>query len=232
MRTLTLLAGGLVVIGLAACSAAPSGWGKTDNSSPGGDDAGTTAPPSSTDDDSGTTPPTSNDAGTPATKDAGTSNGKDSGVVQDAGDGFDQFQHHNLDVINKYRAGKGVAPLVLDAKLCTFALAGSKELTQDHTPHQHFIDAGNNGTLWTSGFTTSAGENQGDPNGWTKLSNDPTTNELDQIDSIQLAMYNEGPGQGEAHGHYMNMMNTKFKRVGVGLVEVSGHLYLTNDFSD
>ena len=108
--------------------------------------------------------------------------------------------------------------------------AGSLELSQDHSPHQHFINAGN--SLWSNGFTSNAGENQGDPNGWTVLSADPTKNELAQIDAIQLAMYNEGPGAGEPHGHYMNMMNSAFKRLGVGLLEVGGHLYLTNDFSD
>jgi hypothetical protein len=176
-------------------------------------------------DDGGTT--TDNDAATAPETDAATA--PDTSVPAD---GFDKFQHHNLDVVNKYRAGKGVAALVLDKALCTFALAGSVELSSDHSPHQHFIDAGNSGTLWTSGFTSTAGENQGDPNGWTVLSSDPTTNEMDQIDAIQLAMYNEGPGTGEAHGHYMNMMNSAFTRLGVGLLEVSGHLYLTNDFSD
>jgi hypothetical protein len=157
---------------------------------------------------------------------------QDSGVVVDSGDGFDQFQHRNLDDINMYRATLNIAPLKLDQQLCTFALAGSQQLSQDHSPHAHFITAGNNGTLWTSGFTSMAGENQGDPNGWTVLSQNQVTNELMQIDAIQKAMFNEGPGQGQAHGHYMNMMNSQFKRVGVGLLEVNNKLYLTNDFSD
>ncbi len=184
--------------------------------------------PTQSDPDSGTKPKPGQDSSI-------TPDPMDSSTVPDTSlpnDGFDQFQHRNLDDINKYRAGKGVAALKLDTKLCTFAQAGSQQLTQDHTPHQHFINASNNNTLWSSGFTSSAGENQGDPNGWTVLNNNATTNELMQIDAIQLAMYNEGPGVGEAHGHYMNMMNAKFTRVGVGLIEVSGHLYLTNDFSD
>ena len=45
-------------------------------------------------------------------------------------------------------------------------------------------------------------------------------------------MFDEGPGTGEAHGHYENMMSTTFTRVGVGLVEVGTMLYLTNDFSN
>lgn len=178
------------------------------------------------------------DGGTMTSGDSGSMQGNDSGGTQDsgvqvdAGDGFDQFQHRNLDDINMYRATLNIAPLVLDKQLCTFALAGSTQLSQDHSPHAHFITAGNNGTLWTSGFTSMAGENQGDPNGWTVLSQNQVTNELMQIDAIQKAMFNEGPGSGEAHGHYMNMMNAKFKRVGVGLLEVNNKLYLTNDFSD
>src|SRR5207253_2034777 len=97
--------------------------------------------------------------------------------------GFTVFQQHNLAVINGYRAGKGLAPLVLDGPLTTFAQAGSAELSADHLPHQHFINAANAGTLFTTdGFVGSAAENQGDPNGWTVLASDPTANELAQID--------------------------------------------------
>ncbi len=64
------------------------------------------------------------------------------------------------------------------------------------------------------------------------MDQDPTQNELDQIDAIQAAMFAEGPGTGEAHGHYTNMMNAQYTRLGVGLLEVSGQLYLTNDFSN
>jgi hypothetical protein len=183
-----------------------------------GDDSGG----SSSNDDGGGS---SSDAGE---KDGSSSSSHDGSTSADAApsDGFDAFQHHNLDVINQYRAGGGVAPLVLDQQLCTFALAGSQELSQDHMPHQHFIKAGKNGTLWTSGFKSNAGENQGDPNGW------PKAPEMMQIDQIQAAMYAEGPGAGPAHGHYMNMMNPDFKRLGVGLLEVQGKLYLTNDFSN
>ena len=165
---------------------------------------------------------------------SGSSGGPTGGMDAGGGGGgpFDQFQQHNLDDINMYRATMNLPPLVLDQKLSTFAAAGSQELSMDHMPHQHFITAGNDGTLWSSGFTSSAGENQGDPNGWPQASSNPTTNEMTQIDQIQKAMFDEGPGTGEAHGHYENMMSTTFKRVGVGLLEINGMLYLTNDFSD
>jgi uncharacterized protein YkwD len=166
--------------------------------------------------------------GGPASSSAGTGGGPG----QPPSDGFDAFQHHNLDVVNQYRATLGVAPLVLDSTLCAFALAGSQELENDHIPHAHFNAASSANTLWQDGFTSKAGENQGDPNGWPALSNDPVENELDQIDSIQKAMFDEGPGPGEAHGHYENMMNPQYTRLGVGLIEVGMLLYLTNDFSD
>jgi uncharacterized protein YkwD len=166
------------------------------------------------------------DSGPSSSSSSSGSNGGDAGMAS----GFDQFQAHNRDVINQYRATLNLPPLVLDAQLCVFALAGSSELSQDHMPHAHFMSAGT--ALWTQGFTTQAGENQGDPNGWPKASTDPTRNELTQIDQIQQAMFNEGPGSGESHGHYENIMSTTFTRLGVGLLEVNGLLYLTNDFSN
>jgi uncharacterized protein YkwD len=231
----------VAVVMLSACAVSPAPWddgsGTSNNSgSQNPADAGnggtdTDAGSQQSQPDSGGQPQQQTDAGSQQTQqDSGSQQQVDSGSNNNSP--FDQFQQHNLAVVNQYRATLNVAPLVLDTKLCTFAYAGSVELSQDHSPHQHFINAGNNNTLWTSGFNTQAGENQGDPNGWYVMSNNPTTNELDQIDDIQKQMFNEGPGTGEAHGHYMNMMNSKFKRLGVGLLEVNGSLYLTNDFSD
>jgi uncharacterized protein YkwD len=139
---------------------------------------------------------------------------------------------HNLATLNGYRTQAGLPPYVLDEQLSAFALAGSQELTMDHLPHQHFRTA----MIFApgTGFKNSAGENQGDPNGWKVMSQDPTANETMQIDDILAKMYAEGPGPANdpAHGHYNNIMSTKFTRVGVGLIEVGGHLYLTNDFSN
>jgi uncharacterized protein YkwD len=201
-----------------------NGDGTGDDAGGGGNDAGASMPGA----DAGTPPPHADASPPPTTHDAGPPPAQDSGTTPPPG--FDQFQQHNLEVVNQYRATLGVAPLVLDKQLCTFAQAGSVELSQDHMPHQHFINAGN--TLWSSGFVSGAAENQGDPNGWYQMSQDPMQNELLQIDDIQKAMFDEGPGSGEAHGHYTNMMNAQYKRLGVGLLEVSGKLYLTNDFSD
>jgi uncharacterized protein YkwD len=199
------------------------------SSGAGSGDASSSGAPSSGSGSGSGGPSSGGDAGT-----GDASGGGGSGGGTDAGSAspFDPFQQHNLDEINQYRATLSLRPLVLDQTLSAFALAGSQELTQDHTPHQHFVDASNAGTLWSSGFTSSAGENQGDPNGWPQASSNPTTNELTQIDQIQKAMFDEGPGTGEAHGHYENMMSATFTRVGIGLIEVGGMLYLTNDFSN
>jgi Cysteine-rich secretory protein family len=228
----------LVASALAACSSADNGSQGTGerpagtysgNGNTGGPSGADAASPGT-----GTPPPTKGDASTspPPATDAGTAPPPVDAAPPPPPDGFDQFQHHNLDVVNAYRAKLGVAPLTLDKQLCTFALAGSTELSSDHAPHQHFINAGNDGSLWNSGFKSGAAENQGDPNGWYVMSQDPTQNELLQIDDIQKAMFDEGPGAGEAHGHYTNMVNATYQRLGVGLVEVQGQLYLTNDFSD
>jgi hypothetical protein len=149
----------------------------------------------------------------------------------DAGGPFDQFRIRNLDDVNHYRATLGIAPVKLDPTLCTFAQAGTVEESMNHIPHAQFNMAIMAGTIWSDGFKMAAGENQGDPNGWLQISPDPTTNELDQIDAIQKAMFDEGPGDGEAHGHYENIMNPAYDRLGVGLLEIGGKLYLTNDFS-
>jgi uncharacterized protein YkwD len=130
---------------------------------------------------------------------------------------------HNLQMVNQYRASGGLPPLVLDPTLSSFALAGSQELTQDHSPHAHFIRAGQSGSLWTSGFTGTAGENQSSPDGWAigAGGNQP------QIDGMLAMMMAEGP----SGGHYKNIMGSQFTRLGVGLVVSGGNLYLTNDFS-
>jgi hypothetical protein len=146
--------------------------------------------------------------------------------------GFDAFQQHNRDVINAYRGSHGIPSWVLDDQLAAFALLGTEEETQDHSPHAHFLSTVNDGSIWDDGFNTEAAENQGDPGGWTPLATDPTQNEMDQIDATLQAMFDEGPGDGETHGHYTNMMGSDYARLGVGLVEVDGRLYLTNDFSD
>ncbi|MDB5215626.1 MAG: hypothetical protein JWO86_3553 [Myxococcaceae bacterium] len=221
-------------------AADPSASDPTNGDAPGGARSGTsgsagTSGTSGTSGSSGASGTSGTSGTSGSTKDAGAdaSSGGTSGTSGGTGaGGFDQFQIRNLADINQYRATKNLAPLVLSKTLSTFAMSGTQMLIMDHTPHHHFINAGNDGSLWNSGFQGGAAENQGDPNGWNKLANDPVQNELLQIDSIQKAMFDEGPGTGEPHGHYMNMMNPAYHTVGIGLVMVGTSLYLTNDFSD
>lgn len=128
-------------------------------------------------------------------------------------------QQHNLDAVNAYRAMVGAPPLVLDDALTAYALAGSQQLMADHTPHAHF-------RATSCPYQAGCAENQGDPNGWHAMSSVNA-----QIDDILLAMWNEGPGTGSAHGHYNNMVNPAYTKLGVGLVvDGAGELYFTNDF--
>jgi uncharacterized protein YkwD len=137
-------------------------------------------------------------------------------------------QEFNLERVNELRASVGAPPLVLDARLNAFATAGSEDLRLTHEPHAHFQRASDLGTMFTvDGFATTAAENQGDPNGWRRLSSVE-----EQIAEILEAMWDEGPGSGPAHGHYRNLVNPAFRRLGVGLVlDGNGRLYFTNDFS-
>jgi len=134
---------------------------------------------------------------------------------------------YNLDRVNELRASVGAPPLVLDPVISAFATAGSQQLLQDHTPHAHMQLASDLGTLFTTdGFVGGAAENQGDPFGW------PSGSAQEQIAEILQMMWDEGPGTGAAHGHYNNLVNPAFTRLGVGLVlDATGRLYFTNDFS-
>jgi hypothetical protein len=136
----------------------------------------------------------------------------------------DPLVKYNADLLNSYRARAGAAPLLYDATISAFALRGSKQLADDHTPHAHFA-AHINGA---AGFGSHSAENQGDPNGVPALSTDALASGKKQIQLLLKLMFDEGPGG----GHHDNMLNLKYRRVGVGLYNDRGLLYLTNDFSD
>jgi len=134
----------------------------------------------------------------------------------------DPLVRYNVERVNAYRAKKAVAPVVYDAAISTFATRGSERLARDHAPHAHFMANGK------GFFTSAAAENQGDPNGVPVLDADPAKNGRRQVDTMLELMFAEGPGG----GHYDNMMNARFRRIGVGLVYAGGKLYMTNDFSE
>jgi uncharacterized protein YkwD len=131
---------------------------------------------------------------------------------------------YNVERINAYRSQHGLGALLYDAKISAFARAGSERLAKDHTPHANFAEHGQG----APGFGSVSAENQGDPDGVPSLDADEAKSHKKQIDVMLKLMVDEGPGG----GHYENMMNPRFRRVGVGLVETGGRLYMTNDFSD
>ncbi|MDF2694604.1 MAG: hypothetical protein K0S65_2987 [Labilithrix sp.] len=136
----------------------------------------------------------------------------------------DPLVKYNVDRVNAYRAKHGLAPLRYDAKVSAFALRGSEQLSRDHTAHAHF--AAN--AQGAPGFGSRAAENQGDPGGVPALESDTARNGRKQVDLMLQLMMDEGPGG----GHYDNMMNARFRRIGIGLFYAGGKLYMTNDFSD
>ncbi len=103
-------------------------------------------------------------------------------------------------------------------------LDGSKRLSSDHKPHAHFAANAQGSPV----FGPRIAENQGDPQGVPALDPDPSTSGKKAIALLLKLMIDEGPGG----GHHDNMLNPKYRRVGVGLHYASGKLYLTNDFSD
>jgi hypothetical protein len=136
----------------------------------------------------------------------------------------DPLVRYNVERVNAYRAKKGVAPLAYDSAISSFAIRGSEQLASDHTPHAHFAASAKSSGV----FPGAAAENQGDPGGVPSLDPDRARNGHRQIDTMLELMFAEGPGG----GHYDNMMNARFRRIGVGLVYAGGKLYMTNDFSE
>lgn len=136
----------------------------------------------------------------------------------------DPIIRYNVERVNAYRAQKGVAPVLYDAKISAFARQGSERLSRDHTAHAHFAAHAQG----APGFGSRSAENQGDPSGVPALDADPWRNSTKQVDVMLKLMMDEGPGG----GHYENIVNPRMRRIGVGIVYVAGRMYLTNDFSD
>lgn len=136
----------------------------------------------------------------------------------------DPLVRYNVERVNAYRAEKRLPPLLYDAKISAFARRGSEQLARDHAPHAHF--AAN--ARGAPGFGSVSAENQGDPAGVPAMDSDPVRNGRKQIDLMLRLMMDEGPGG----GHYDNIMNPRFRRIGIGLFYAGGKFYMTNNFSD
>jgi hypothetical protein len=137
----------------------------------------------------------------------------------------DPLVKYNVEQVNRYRSTKRLAPVLYDAKISAFATKGSERLARDHNPHAHFAANGQG----APGFGSRSAENQGDPAGVPVIdASDAVKNGKKQIDIMLKLMMDEGPGG----GHHDNIMNPRFRRIGIGLVYSGGRLYMTNDFSD
>lgn len=92
-------------------------------------------------------------------------------------------------------------------------MSDSEQLARDHRAHGHFDVEG--------ARCGACGENQGDPRGWRA---EPVSK---QIDEILGGMMAEGPGG----GHHDNMLNPRWHRLGVGVVNPGQTMYFTTDFA-
>ena len=135
----------------------------------------------------------------------------------------DPLVRYNVEQVNAYRASGGLPPLLYDARLSSFATAGSQRLARDHVPHANFAENASG-----QHFGSRSAENQGDPGGVPVMDADPRRNGPKQVDIMLKLMMDEGPGG----GHYDNMMSPKLRRIGVGIAYVNNRFYMTNDFSD
>ncbi len=115
-----------------------------------------------------------------------------------------------VDTINRYRASKQLAPLARwsDGEACTVGESAEDARTQ--RPHGSF------------GRCREMGQNAC-PN-W--------PGPADQMhDRCLQDMWNEGPGEFPAHGHYMNMASPKFTQVACGVHQMAdGKLWAIQNF--
>ena len=120
-----------------------------------------------------------------------------------------------VDGINMYRAMVGAPPLTRDATIETFAAEGAEADAMSGRPHGHFISTGGGGGL-------AYAENE--IPGW-PLAMFGTIGDI--MDTGSADMWAEGPGG----GHYDNMRNTRYTRVGCGVYTNSrGEVWVTQDY--
>jgi uncharacterized protein YkwD len=126
---------------------------------------------------------------------------------------LDEAREYALAYVNRLRSDRRIEALRLDYGLSAFAQRGSRQLAHDHWAHKHLMD--------DPGACPACGENQSDPNGATP---GPVREQLDQV---LAGMMDEGPG-GPSRA---NIVDPAWRRLGVGIVNSGGPMYLTMDFS-
>jgi hypothetical protein len=122
---------------------------------------------------------------------------------------------------NRYRAMAGRPPLARSAALEEYAATGAALDTQQRRAHGHFSDTGGGGIAVVENACPS----------WLGWSLGPGENAVqDAIAACLEAFHDEGPGTGDAHAHYPNLMGEP-GRLGCGLyVDASMGITILQDF--
>ncbi len=129
-----------------------------------------------------------------------------------------------MKLINKHRAAHHVAPLTLDRAQSTCSMRHAKHMAaQDFISHDDFPSDVCTPHAW-------AGENVGEAAG----------NPLTGAAALDRDMMAEGPcpdvgcpnGEFEQHGHYLNLINRRYTRVGIGVCISRGQVWISEDFTD
>jgi hypothetical protein len=123
---------------------------------------------------------------------------------------------------NRYRAMDGKGAIARSTDLEAFATEGARLDTQSMRAHGHFGD--------TSGGDFLALAENACPSwfGWSV--GDGPDAVKDAIKACVKAFYDEGPGEGNEHGHYNNLMSGNTK-VGCGVyLDEQGGITIIQDF--
>ena len=115
-----------------------------------------------------------------------------------------------MDRINQYRATRGAAALSPRTDRVNCANTAAASDAASNKPHGAF------------GQCQESAQNECP--GW--------QGSLDQVvDSCAKAMFDEGPGEGPAHGHYRNMMDPGYRSVACGIhVTQDGRTWIVHNF--
>lgn len=129
-----------------------------------------------------------------------------------------------LAAINKDRLDRGVPALALDARLSACSLRHSQHMAaMGNASHDQFAQD-------ICVHATAAAENVGAARG--AASN--------AVMALHRSMMKEGPcsttpcdpAEIEAHGHYLNLMNRSYTRIGIGVYTQAATTWLTEDFTN
>jgi hypothetical protein len=122
-----------------------------------------------------------------------------------------------VDETNRYRAMNGKPDVAYSTQLEAYANTGAMV---DHggTPHQHFSSTSGGGIAFAENECPKWNLQQQGGGDMTEL-----------VRACIAAFYSEGPGTGNAHGHYNNMMGA-YGTLGCGIFQSGTSVTLVQDF--